>query len=139
MLEHYGVRGTALSWFSSYLSDRKYISVNGHTSDHLKILCVVPQGPVLCPLLYLICINDLPNVSKLLSFYLFADDTNIYYKSHALPDQSLSELDNFYQNDPERNWYTSFQHWCCQKGIRYFPTEFSMRATNVTVTVFQSF
>ena len=32
----------------------------------------------------MIFINDLPNVSKLLSFYLFADDTNIYYKSHDL-------------------------------------------------------
>ena len=79
-LEHYGVRGTALSWFSSYLSDRKqYVSVNGHTSDHLKILCGVPQGSVLGSFLFLIYINDLPNVSKLLSFYLFADDTNIYY------------------------------------------------------------
>ena len=84
-IEHYGIRGTALSWFSSYLSDRKqYVSVNGHTSDHLKILCGVPQGSVLGPLFFLIYINDLPNVSKLLSFYLFADDTNIYYKSHDL-------------------------------------------------------
>ena len=43
-LQQYGVRGTALNWFSSYLTDRKqYVSVNGHTSDHLKISCRVPQ------------------------------------------------------------------------------------------------
>ena len=86
-MEHYRVRCTALSWFSSHLSDRKqYVSVNGHdhTSDHLKILSGVPQGSLLSPLLFLIYINDLLNVSKLLSFYLFTDDTNIYCKSHDL-------------------------------------------------------
>ena len=33
------------------------------------------------PLLFLVYINDLPSVSKILTFYLFADDTNIYYGS----------------------------------------------------------
>ena len=35
-------------------------------------------------LLFLIFINDLPNDSKFLTFYLFADDTNIYYESSDL-------------------------------------------------------
>ena len=60
------------------------VSVNGHTSEQLSITHGVPQGSVLGPLLFLIFINDLPKVSKFLNFYLFADDTNIYYESSDL-------------------------------------------------------
>ena len=81
-LEHYGVRGVVLNWFCSYLKNRRqYVSVNGHTSKELKVTCGVPQGSVLGPILFLVYINDLPSVSKILTFYLFADDTNIYYES----------------------------------------------------------
>ena len=84
-MEHYGIRGVALNWFTSYLSNRRqYVSVNGHTSEDLNISCGVPQGSVLGPLLFLIHINDLPNVSKHLRFYLFADDTNIYFEAKDL-------------------------------------------------------
>ena len=50
-MDYYGIRGIALDWFSSYLSEQKqYVSVNGHISDYFDISCGVPQGSVLGPL-----------------------------------------------------------------------------------------
>ena len=53
------------------------VYINGECSAMKQISCGVPQGSVLGPLLFLIYINDLPNISKILDLYLFADDTNI--------------------------------------------------------------
>ena len=84
-LEHYGVRGNVLQWFKSYLYDRdQYVSINGTSSTPLRVTSGVPQGSVLGPLLFLIFINDMPNASKKLKFYIFADDTSIYYESETL-------------------------------------------------------
>ena len=81
-LEHYGIRDVALSWFESYLTARKqYVHLNGVNSAINDIVCGVPQGSVLGHLLFLLYINDLPNISDKFNFYLFADDTNIYYES----------------------------------------------------------
>ena len=79
-LEHYGVRGTSLRGFESYLSNRQqYVEFNGVSSESCRIKCGVPQGSILGPLLFLLYINDLCNVSKVVDFNLFADDTNIFF------------------------------------------------------------
>ena len=74
-----------MSRFSSYLTGRTQTTeVNSYISDKVVNPCGVPQGSVLGPLLFLIFINDIPNSSQKLKFYLFADDTNMLYADKNL-------------------------------------------------------
>ena len=83
-MEH-GIRGMALQWFKSYLTDRtQYVYLNGHASALKEISCGIHQGSVSGPLLFLIYINDLPNISEIFKLYFFADDTSIYYEADNL-------------------------------------------------------
>ena len=52
----------------------QFVSINGVESEITKIVCGVPQGSVLGPILFLIYINDLPNSTELLTL-LFSDDS----------------------------------------------------------------
>ena len=71
--------------FKSYLSQgEQFVNVNGHNSLSLPVTCGVPQGSILRPLLFLLYVNDLANTSSLLTFHLFADDTNFYFSSKTL-------------------------------------------------------
>ena len=80
-LYHYDIRGNALEWFSSYLSDRnQYVSYNGVRSSTNSIAYAVPQESIIGPLLFLININDLFNVRRDSVPILFADDTNLSTK-----------------------------------------------------------
>jgi len=93
-LEHYGVRGVASELLQNYLKNRyQYVSLNGTSSTMREILCGVPQGSILGPLLFLVYINDIINCSNILQFILFADDTNLFHSDPNIWDlmKSLNE------------------------------------------------
>ena len=81
-LHFYGVRGVALEWFRNYLSGRsQYVSYYDMNSASHDVICGVPQGSVLGPLLFIIYTNDLPKFFSHSKSILFADDTTIYSAS----------------------------------------------------------
>ena len=84
-LNHYGIRGVANKWFSSYLSNRyQRVTINGESSQQLTISCGVPQGSILGPLLFLLYINDMNLAMQTSTMYHFADDTNLLYSCKSL-------------------------------------------------------
>ena len=77
-LRYYGLNSCALKWFSSYLSDRQqYVDIEGISSEINNINTGVPQGSTLGPLLFIIYMNDLNEVSTVFKSILFADDTSL--------------------------------------------------------------
>ena len=60
------------------MNGKHYVVVDNQASSMQLIKCGVPQGSVLGLVLFLLFINDICNVSNLLKFVLFADDTNIF-------------------------------------------------------------
>ena len=89
-LHAYGFRGAAGNRYESYLSGRnQQCSVNGHLSNSRSLICGIPQGTILGPLLFLVYINDLPNCLAHAEPCMYADDTHLTFASNNMKDIEL--------------------------------------------------
>ena len=104
-LNHYGIRGIANNWFASYLTNRmQYVACNKHHSTRLPIECGVPQGSILGPILFLLYINDLNQISSILRTIMFADDTNLF-----LSGKNINVLEQLFNKELEvlTTWFNT--------------------------------
>ena len=105
-LQHFGVRGVALNWFTNYLKGRtqqvSYLGVSSSNSN--DITKSVPQGSILGPLLFILYMNDFNNCLQFSSSISFADDTNVFISginSKEIFNKANLELNNIH------NWMTA--------------------------------
>ena len=102
-LKAYGIQSENLTWFSSYLSNRKqFISYEDFKTEMKIVKCDVPQGSILGLLLFLIFVNDLNNSTKVLDPVLFADDKNLFCSDNNIrtlfvtANQRLSQINDWF-------------------------------------------
>lgn len=103
-LYNIGIRGTCFKVLKTYLIGRKQcVQVNDAKSSFENIICGIPQGTVLGPILFNLYINDLLEIETEGTIIAFADDTAIYYE-----DQTWSNLKEKAEKDMEKllNWYS---------------------------------
>ena len=82
----FGVRGSALQWFTSYLLNRsQHMSFDQNVSEKFNLQCGVPQGSLLGPLLFTIyAIKLLEDIKNYLpQSHAHADDTQLYLSFNA--------------------------------------------------------
>ena len=108
-LDHYGIRSNALLWMKSYLLNREQYICNGKNKSSIRsIKYGVPQGSILGPLLFIIYVNDIPEISRLAKFVMYADDANIIiYGSNMNEIQSKIE-----------QVISKLQVWVGQNGLK---------------------
>jgi len=81
-LKAYDIDSKLIVWIEDFLCNRKQrIGVNGSFSQWYTVSSGIPQGSILGPILFLIFINDLPEICATEQdtvMYLYADDAKVY-------------------------------------------------------------
>jgi hypothetical protein len=89
----YGIQGELSSWIEAFLKDRRQrVNVNNNLSAWKDVTSGVPQGSVIGPLLFVIYINDLPEMVHN-TLKLFADDTKLYSQVETEEDCQQMQAD----------------------------------------------
>ena len=77
-LTSFNIRNELINWIEAFITNRRQkVAVNGKESNWHKVTSGTPQGSVLGPLLFVLYINDLPDLTKSNTF-LFVDDVKIF-------------------------------------------------------------
>ena len=113
-LELYGFDGMLVNWIKDFLTGRRQRVVMGEAvSDWLDVFSGVPQGSVLGPLLFVIFINDMPDVVKCLC-KLFADDTKLISIIKNPLDLTSLQLDVDSLVEWSNKWLMNFNEEKCK-------------------------
>ena len=115
-LESYGIGGVALEWIKAFLVNRKQrVMINGIASEWTNVTSGVPQGSVLGPILFVLYINDLPDVVDADSnIYMFADDTKLYREMSDVTDVTTLQSDITEMEKWSNEWLMSFHPAKCK-------------------------
>ena len=122
----FGIKDTALQWFSSYLSERSQsVHFARNTSPSTPVVCGVPQGSVLGPLLFLLYTSDIGSIASKhhINSHSFADDTQLYLSGDPKDTQLLRTSIVACINE--------ITEWCAANKLKLNPskTEFLWSAT----------
>lgn len=89
----YGIQGNVLGWIRNFLKDRSQrVQIQGSFSEWKPVTSGIPQGSVLGPVLFILFINDLPDVIKSLCS-LFADDTKVFGPANTEEERVILQND----------------------------------------------
>lgn len=114
-LQSYSISAEIVNWVSSFLSDRvQQVVVNGEESSWRNVTSGIPQGSVLGPLLFVIFINDLPDLIES-ELYLFADDTKVFSTNRSIADVEQLQRDLDTLEDWSNTWLLRFHPDKCKK------------------------
>ena len=113
-LEGYGIGGKIQNWIRDFLFGRRQkVVVNGEMSNWSSVLSGVPQGSVLGPILFVLFVNDMPDVVHSL-IGLFADDAKVFREigsdeDHKMLQDDLNNLQKWAQT-----WQLKFNATKCK-------------------------